>query len=143
MPHFPWLVNLDNDLREHVLFSLRVLWTQASTALEGNTFSEGDTLFFLKEGLTVSGKTFQEHLDIQGHSDAVKRLLEMAIGNGTLTEQDLFSLHQLVQTEKINDVYRPVGAWKRANNGTQIIANGEIVWHEYPSWEFTPKLMAQ
>ncbi|MBR4746275.1 MAG: hypothetical protein IK061_02575 [Desulfovibrio sp.] len=80
MSRFFWLDGLDRDLREHVLFSLRVLWTQASNALEGKTFSKGDTLFFLREGLTVSGKTLQEHLDIKGHSDAVERMAEMTAG---------------------------------------------------------------
>ncbi|MCR5563047.1 MAG: Fic family protein [Desulfovibrio sp.] len=141
MSRFVWLDGLDADLREHVLFSLRVVWTQASNALEGNTFSEGDTLFFLKEGLTVSGKTLQEHLDIQGHSDAVKSLAEMAVGDKPLDEQDIFSLHRLVQTESVNDVYRPVGAWKREDNGTEIEEDGKIVWHEYPSYLQTPKLM--
>ena len=65
MSRFFWLDDLDSDLREYVLFSLRALWTQASNALEGNTFTKGDTLFFLREGLTVSGKTLQEHLDIK------------------------------------------------------------------------------
>ncbi|MBO4334834.1 MAG: Fic family protein [Desulfovibrio sp.] len=143
MSRFPWLNSLDSDLREHVLFTLRVLWTQASNALEGNSFSVGDTLFFLREGLTVSGKTLQEHLDIQGHSDAVKRLAEMAVGDVPLNEQDLFSLHRLVQTAIIHDVYRPVGVWKRENNGTQVEENGKIVWHEYPSCELTPKLMQE
>ena len=141
MSRFAWLDNLDADLREHVLFSLRVIWTQTSNALEGNTFSEGDTLFFLKEVLTVSGKTLQEHLDMQGHSDAVENLVAMAVGNKSLGEQDLFSLHRLVQTEKIHDVYRPVGAWKRENNGTQVEEDGKLVWYEYPSCELTPKLM--
>ena len=144
MSRFFWLDNLDTDLREHVLFSLRVIWTQSSNALEGNTFSEGDTLFFLKEGLTVSGKTLQEHLDIQGYSDAVKLLAEMAVGDNPLCEQDIFRLHRLVQTEKLNDVYRPVGAWKREDNGTQIEDdNGKIIWHKYPSCEETPRLMKQ
>ena len=140
---YTWLDNLETDLREHVLFSLRVLWTHTSNALEGNTFSEGDTLFFLKEGLTVSGKTLQEHLDIQGYSDAVKSLSKMADGSKTLDKQDLFNLHRLVQTEKIHDVYRPVGTWKRENNGTQVEVNGKIVWHEYVSSELTPKCMEQ
>ena len=141
MSRFFWLDGLDRDLREHVLFSLRVLWTQASNALEGNTFSKGDTLFFLREGLTVSGKTLQEHLEIKGHSDAVERMAEMAVGGVPLGERELFELHRLVQTAAITDVYRPVGAWKRENNGTQAEKDGKLVWHEYPSFEQTPKLM--
>lgn len=141
MSRFVWLDNFDDDLREHLLFALRVYWTQASNALEGNTFSEGDTLFFLKEGLTVSGKTLQEHLDIQGYSDAIKCLIEIVYKKIFLDENDLFTLHRLVQTEKMSDVYRPVGAWKRENNGSQIEEKGKIVWHEYPSYELTPKLM--
>ena len=141
MSRFFWLDDLDADLREHTLFTLKVLWTQTSNALEGNTFTEGDTLFFLKEGLTVGGKTLREHLEIQGHSDAVHSLVEMAVNEVPLSEQDIFSLHRLIQTERISDIYHPVGAWKRENNGTQVEEDGKIVWHDYPSYEHTPQLM--
>ena len=141
MPRFFWLDGLDSDLAGHVLFTLQALWTQASTALEGNRFSKEDTLFFLREGLTVSGKTLQEHLDIKGHADAIERMAQMASGGAPLGERELFELHRLVQTAAITDVYRPVGAWKRENNGTQIEEDGKLVWHEYPSFEQTPKLM--
>lgn len=43
-------------------------WTCASAGLEGNTFSLGDTDFFLRERLTVAGKTFREHYEIKGHA---------------------------------------------------------------------------
>lgn len=59
-------------------------WTCASAGLEGNTFSLGDTDFFLREGLTVAGKTFQEHCEIKGHADALKWMEHLAITNTPL-----------------------------------------------------------
>lgn len=91
----------------------------------------------------MSGKTLQEHLAIQGHSDAVKSLVEMAVGDKPLNEQDIFRLHCLIQTTTMHDVYRPVGAWKMEDNGTQFEENGKIVWHDYPPAHETPKLMKQ
>ncbi|MDR3361382.1 MAG: hypothetical protein LBO64_00795 [Desulfovibrio sp.] len=48
MRTFSFLNNLDNDLRISLLCALRDKWTHSSTALEGNSFTLGDTEFFLK-----------------------------------------------------------------------------------------------
>ena len=41
----------------------------------------------------------------------------------------------------ISDVYRPVGAWRRENNGTFVEDDGKYIWHEYPPCDLTPALM--
>lgn len=51
----------------------------------------------------MGGKTQQEPLDTQGHSDAVHNLAEMDVKGVPLSEQDISSLHRLVRTEKISD----------------------------------------
>jgi len=46
--------NLDRDLRKILKERLRDLWTHASTAIEGNTLTLGETAFVLREGLAPS-----------------------------------------------------------------------------------------
>ena len=67
-------------------------WTCASAGLEGNTFSLGDTDFFLREGLTVAGKSFREHCEIKGHADALKWMEHLVITNAPLSQEHLFTV---------------------------------------------------
>lgn len=119
-------------------------WTCASAGLEGNTFSLGDTDFFLREGLTVAGKTFREHCEIKGHADALKWMEQLVITKTPLSHEHLFTLHRFIQTETVIDVYAPVGAFKNAPNGTYSRdSEGKAVWMEYASPEDVPSLMAR
>ncbi len=119
-------------------------WTCASAGLEGNTFSLGDTDFFLREGLTVAGKTFREHCEIKGHADALKWMEQLVITKTSLSQEHLFTLHRFIQTETVIDVYAPVGAFKNSPNGTYSRdSEGKAVWMEYASPEDVPALMAR
>lgn len=61
-------------------------WTYHSNAIEGNTFTYQETAFFLREGLTVKGKSLREHLEIVNHAEAVDYLAD-AIRERDLTER--------------------------------------------------------
>jgi len=47
------------------------IWTCSSIAIEGNTFTLGDTFELLEYGLTVSGKPISEHQEVMGHAKAI------------------------------------------------------------------------
>jgi Fic family protein len=142
--HFSFSDNLDNDLRISLLCALRDKWTHTSTALEGNSFTLGDTEFFLKEGITIGGKTLQEHMDIYGHAEAIEYLYDIVCNKMTLTEERIFELHRLVQKTPVHDVYKPVGAWKVEPNGTYVTdSNGRQRYIEYPPPEIIPSVMTR
>lgn len=140
---FAFLAQLDPDLREFVLTSLRCHWTHSSTALEGNTFTLSDTQFFLKEGLTVSGRTLQEHIEISGHAEGIELLYDLAENGKDLDASDLFTLHRVVCRKDVVDALKPIGAWKQEINGTEYVEDGRIVWHEYAHPVYVPELMQQ
>lgn len=110
-----FLVGLPPELREQVLQQIKIIWTHSSTALEGNTFSLGDTEFFLKEGITISGKSLIEHNEIYGHSKAIDTLLAM-LDKATITPADMFALHLDVMHGNRREV--PCGCWKDVDNYT-------------------------
>lgn len=135
---FSFLDGLDHDLRRSLLVGLRTLWTHSSTALEGNTFTLGDTAFFLQEGLTVGGKTLREHGEIRGHAEALDFACVL-LRKPHIAADDLFKLHTLIQTNAVVDVYSPIGAWKVEPNGAYAVGeDGKSFFLEYPS----PKLAA-
>jgi Fic family protein len=123
----PELRALDADLREAFLEKLRVRWTHTSTALEGNTLTEGETFGVLRYGLTISGKSLADHNEVLGHSRALDLLYGWLAEARVLQAADLHALHQAVQTSVEVDYLKPVGAWKREPNSTLAKQGGKTV----------------
>ncbi|MDZ4696217.1 MAG: Fic family protein [Deltaproteobacteria bacterium] len=139
-----FLTGLDQDLRLGLVEALVTAWTHTSTALEGNTLSQGDTLFVLREGLTVSGHSLREHEEIHGHAQAVA-LIDRALAHAPhLNARLCHEVHRMVQTGVHTDALAPIGKWKVQPNGTQAISStGGVVWHDYAAPEHVPALMQQ
>ncbi|MFN0080756.1 MAG: Fic family protein [Prosthecobacter sp.] len=123
----PELTALDADLREAFLEKLRVRWTHTSTALEGNTLTEGETFGVLRYGLTISGKPLADHNEVVGHSRALDLLYGWLDEGRVLQTEDLHALHQAVQASVEVDYLKPVGAWKREPNSTLAKQGGKTV----------------
>ncbi len=138
---FNFLKNLDNDIKDALLAQLRNLWTHTSTAIEGNTLTLGETAFVLEEGLTISGKPLKDHEEVVGHARAIDLVYDLIRRQSDLTEKDLFDLHKAIQTERIFDVYKPVGAWKVEPNSTVIISGDTQTIFEYAAPKDVPGLM--
>ncbi len=133
---------LDNDLKQSLIKHLRDLWTHTSTAIEGNSLSLGETAFVIEEGLTVSGKPLKDHVEVVGHARAIELLFNYITRHSEFTTEDLFDLHKAVQTERINDIYKPIGNWKREPNGTTVITdNQKQIFLEYAAPDAVPALM--
>lgn len=138
----PDLGHLDADLREVFLEKLRVRWTHTSTALEGNTLTEGETFGVLRYGLTISGKPLADHNEVLGHSRALDLLYSWLNDGRPLTEADLHALHTAVQTSVEVDYLKPVGDWKREPNSTLAKRGGKTVINDtYATPEHVPTLM--
>lgn len=127
--------------KAELLKQLRAVWTHDSTAIEGNTLSLGDTMFVLEYGLTVKGKSLKDQVDVQNHARAVDKVLEI-FERGRLTEEDLFTLHRHVINVQATDIYKPVGAYKREDNGTYRPGpDGRSVYHAYLPADEVPAAM--
>ena len=120
-PRLAFLDGLDEALRREVIQQLRDVWTHASTAIEGNTLTLGETTFVLSEGLTVSGKSLKDHEEVVGHARAIELLYGLASEPLPITEEALFLLHKAVQTDVELDIDKPVGAWKSEPNWTRAV----------------------
>ena len=135
-----FLDGLSNTRKGEVLKALKAIWTHDSTAIEGNTLSLGDTMILLEYGLTVKGKPLKDQQDVVAHGRAVDRIREL-IDGGRISERDVLELHRLTVVEEVRDIYKPVGAWKREDNGTYGSVNGRGVYMAYAPADEVPALM--
>jgi Fic family protein len=126
--------------RAELLKAIRALWTHDSTAIEGNMLSLGDTMAVLEYGLTVKGKPLKDHQDVVAHAkgvDFVRSLLD----KGRISAEDVFALHRIVVSDETRDIYKPVGSWKREDNGPYGAEGGKSVYMPYATADETPELM--
>ena len=115
------------DLWPVVEEKVMIAWTCDSNALEGSSLSFGDTMFFLKEGLTVQGKPLKDFLDARNHAEAIELLFDVVasrrpVGEGLLKEINALLLSGVGSTPAIDAQGRRVdkpatpGAYKRLAN---------------------------
>jgi Fic family protein len=75
---------------------LKMEWTCDSNAIEGSTLTLGETIFFLREGLTVEGKPLKDFLDARNHADVIDFLYEVVSNKRSITEGLLKEINALL-----------------------------------------------
>ena len=97
----PFSIDLEANLREWFKIEL----TYTSNAIEGNTLSRAETALVVGKGLTVEGKTLQEHLEAVNHAQAFEWVMER-IDRTTknITLRTILDLHQQI-LQKIDDTH--------------------------------------
>ncbi len=89
---------------------LRIEFNYHSNAIEGNAMTLGETRNLILHGLTARGKPMRDHLDTQGHDDAVKAVEDAVRNNRGLTEVFIRNLHRVLLREPYDaDAITPDG----------------------------------
>ncbi len=75
----------------------KVELTYTSNAIEGNTLSRAETALIVEKGITVAGKTLQEHLEAINHAKALE-FIKILVNKKRqkLTEKDILDIHSLI-----------------------------------------------
>lgn len=99
--------------------------TYTSNAIEGNTLSRAETALVVEKGITVEGKTLEEHLEAINHVLAIDFIKSLALKKRQdIKESDILEIHKLILT-KIDDTnagrYRSVPV--RIAGSTAIMPN--------------------
>ena len=129
---------------------LRLEVNYHSNAIEGNSLTLGETRSLILHGLTAHGKPMRDHLDIEGHNQAVKAI-EDAVSRGSkeLTETFIRNLHVILLKEpyevpartpdgQITRCRIELGAYKSAPNNVRT-STGEI-YHFTPPEQTKPAM---
>lgn len=71
-------------------------FTYDSNRIEGNTLTLQETALILEKGITVTGKSMREHLEVVNHHEALAFVKELIAGKTDYTEATLLEIHRLV-----------------------------------------------
>ncbi|MEY4980227.1 MAG: hypothetical protein RLZZ352_2497 [Pseudomonadota bacterium] len=79
---------------------LQAVWdteyTFDSNRIEGNTLTLSETSLVINDGITVGGKSMDEHLEAINHKEAVRFLRDIAAADEALSERVIKMLHELI-----------------------------------------------
>ena len=144
---------LDNDLKERIeikfnkLNALRPLSEEIlknikdkyeidmsyhSNAIEGNRLTLRETWLVIKKGITISGKSLEEHLEATNHKEATELLEKLADKEENITELDVLNIHAII-LDKIDP--KNAGFYRHSN---VFIQGSELI---LPKWRDIPLLM--
>ncbi len=89
-----------NRLREKysdkVVKALEIEYTYESNKIEGNTLTLQETALVIEKGLTVGGKTLNEHLEAINHTHAIDFIKEVVQKREPITERLIMEIHALI-----------------------------------------------
>jgi len=71
-------------------------YTYESNKIEGNTLTLQETALVIEKGLTIGGKTLNEHLEAINHAHAIDYIKDLAKEKNTITERDILQIHALI-----------------------------------------------
>ena len=104
---------LDADRLGAAMPRLRIEWTYHSNAIEGNSLDYGETRALLMHGVTAAGKPLKDHLDIQGHREALGFLEAVVQSREPLTLVAVREMHKLLLGE-------PYHSWAETPDGQRV-----------------------
>lgn len=126
---------LANELVRNLDDWFKIELTYTSNAIEGNTLTRQETALVLEKGLTVGGKSLQEHLEATNHAAALAWIRALTKPKlTTINQKDILKIHELILTG-IDDVNAG-----RYRNIAVRIAGSQVIM---PNPRKVPELMQQ
>lgn len=87
------------ERERRIMEKFRLDWNFNSNHIEGNQLSYGETKALLLYGITAQGKPLKDHIEIQGHDEALKYIEEVIKQTRPFTENFIRELHQMILKE--------------------------------------------
>lgn len=81
---------------DKVTRAFEIEYTYESNKIEGNTLTLQETALVIEKGLTVGGKTLNEHLEAVNHTYAIEYIKELSRDNQSISERDLLQIYSLI-----------------------------------------------
>lgn len=84
------------DALQKIKAALEMEYTYESNRIEGNTLTLQETALVVSEGVTIGGKSMQEHLEAINHAQAIEFIKEIASKDIEITERPIKEIHALI-----------------------------------------------
>ena len=108
------------DRMNRIMQKLRLEWNFNSNSMEGNTLTKQETQKLLHYGITAKGKPLRDHIEMQGHDKALKKLEAIVHKDLELNESLIKGFHKMILAESVSLAEENVeinpGAWKKQHN---------------------------
>lgn len=125
---------LDENILRQIKAYFKISFTYTSNAIEGNSLSLSETKIIIEDGITIGGKSFKEHLEVIGNSNAYDLLFDIANRNVPISEDIILELHKMLY---LNIDEKNAGKYRSCN---VLITGCE---YELPRYQELPKLMKE
>jgi len=103
---------LNNSITQKLNDQFALEWTYNSNAIEGNTLSLQETEVVLNRGITIGGKSVNEHLEAINHKDGIKYIENIIGKKEEISELLNKELHRII-LKGIDDL--EAGVYRRHN----------------------------
>lgn len=90
---------LSREQELRIMQKFRLDWNYHSNRIEGNSLTYGETKALIMFGLTAQGKPLKDHIEIEGHNEAIEWILDIVKGDYPLTESFIREVHTLLLKE--------------------------------------------
>jgi len=108
------------DRMNRIMQKLRLEWNFNSNSMEGNTLTKQETQKLLHYGITAKGKPLRDHIEMQGHDKALKKLEAIVQKDLKLSESLIKDFHKMILAESVSLLDENVeinpGEWKKHHN---------------------------
>lgn len=81
---------------KNLMGAFKIDYTFESNKIEGNTLTLQETAMVVDKGITIGGKSLNEHLEAINHSEAFEFILELVKGKVEISEYNLLQLHAII-----------------------------------------------
>lgn len=140
---------LPPDIMGRVEQKMRLEWNYHSNAIEGNTLTLGETRSLILNGITAKGKPMKDHLDVEGHNEAILAIENAVKTKTPFNEVFIRGLHKVLlkkpySSPAITSDGKPtrkrieIGQYKTSPNNVET-STGDIFYFATP--EETPAKM--
>ena len=103
---------LNNSITQKLNDQFALEWTYNSNAIEGNTLSLQETEVVLNRGITIGGKSVNEHLEAINHKEGIKYIEKIIGKKEEISELLIKELHRII-LKGIDDL--EAGVYRRHN----------------------------
>ena len=108
---------LPEEVLKKVNYKFRLDWNYYSNRMEGGTLTREETRSVMIGNVSVEGKPLRDLLEMKGHDDVVRQILNIGKGERRISERRIKEVHKaIIKEDDGPDMNLQIGEWKEQPN---------------------------